>query len=242
MRQSFREASTTTTTTRKSLLCHLSLSLFLLRSLACGSLRCELSLAGSLGTDLPVPLVRKAEVGNRAPRRHREAGPTTAASPKERACLRRFLSFFLFLLYFLFRRARQKSRRRRRRTLFESIVPSLSLFENAMLASLLSASLHRSRAAASLTASCSGRLLTSIGGRNSVASPCLFPVFSTGSDQEKKTQPLQNLSSSKRSKQPPRPPPPSPPPPSLSPPPPPAPPPSSASARATPSASWRTGR
>lgn len=94
-RQRFRgEASTTT---RKRCLC---LSLFLLllpRSLARGSLRCEVSLAGGLGTSLPVPLVRKKEAGKQPPQ---EAGPTTAAS-RERAATGSVFFFFSFLvLYF----------------------------------------------------------------------------------------------------------------------------------------------
>jgi len=94
-RQRFRgEASTTT---RKRCLC---LSLFLLllpRSLARGSLRCEVSLAGGLGKSLPVPLVRKKEAGNQPPQ---EAGPTTAAS-RERATTGSVFFFFSFLvLYF----------------------------------------------------------------------------------------------------------------------------------------------
>lgn len=66
-----------------------------------------------------------------------------------------------------------------------------------MLASLLSASLHRSssRAAASLTASCSGRLLASIGGRNS-ALASLLSFFIRLSDQKtKNSTSSRNLSS-----------------------------------------------
>lgn len=169
-------------------------------------------------------LWRRLETGPRAGRRHLEESLPS-------------VGFFLFLSFFLFVLYRGEEKKSKTNTL--SIIVNLS--QHAMLASLLSASLHRSsssRAAASLTASCSGRLLASIGGRNLSAS--LLP-FSSVLRSEEKTQPLPKTSPPHSSpKQPPRLP--SPPFPSLSPPPPPEPPPSSACARATPSASWPTGR